>query len=78
MILMQFGLFGNTPRTVCDGRDMPYAKGRPNQCANSHSRWIRSRVVAKSAGSGEPVFLWVHLIHQSRDTVPLNSYNRLE
>jgi hypothetical protein len=33
-----------------------YANGWPNHCAKCHSRQIRCRVIAKSAGSGESVF----------------------
>jgi hypothetical protein len=33
-----------------------YANGWSNHCAKCHSRQIRCRVVAKSAGSGESVF----------------------
>jgi hypothetical protein len=38
----------------CDGRKRPMVT--PTIVQNGHSRRVRSRVVAESAGSGEPVF----------------------
>jgi hypothetical protein len=54
-----FGGFYNDPAHIgisrCDGRDMPTVAPTIARIANT-SQWIISRVIAKSAGSVEPVF----------------------
>jgi hypothetical protein len=54
-----FGISGKAPwadRWHIADITARYANGQPNHCANCHSRQIRCRVMAKSAGSGESLF----------------------